>query len=143
MYSFVTEVVHYRLMMLLHVRVYLYMYTSICMWLYSIYIYIYIYWQHFFINTNFVEHNRHFLSTYPLVLPYCFYRIRQELIDVFSIIVYIPSTSCSTLGHHQVRVNYKSDVTLVFAYYNYIKASLPLECIEFAFKSVSINSVCS
>ena len=32
-----------------------------------IYIYIYIYWQHFFINTNFVKHNRHFLSTYFLV----------------------------------------------------------------------------
>ena len=57
-----------------------------------IYIYIYIYRQHFFINTNFVEHNRHFLSTYflldPFILPYCFYRIGRELMDVFSIIVY-------------------------------------------------------
>ena len=89
------------------------------MLIYVIYIYIYIFWQHFFINTNFVEHNRRFLSTYFLVdlfiLPYCFYRIRRELIDVFSIIVYIPSTFCPTLGHHQGRIYYKSDVTFVFA----------------------------
>ena len=42
-----------------------------------------VFWQHFFINTNFVEHNRHFLSTYflvdPFILPYWFYRIRREL----------------------------------------------------------------
>ena len=67
--------------------------------------YVYKYWQHFFINTNFVEHHRHFLSTYflvdPFILPYCFYRIRRELIDIFSITVYIPSTFCPTLGHHQ------------------------------------------
>ena len=35
-----------------------------------IYIYIYIYGQHFFIDTNFVEHNRYFLSTYFLVDPF-------------------------------------------------------------------------
>ena len=35
-----------------------------------IYIYIYIYWQHFFINTNFVKHNRHFLFAYFLVDPF-------------------------------------------------------------------------
>ena len=29
-----------------------------------IYVKISICWQHFFINTNFIEHNRHFLSTY-------------------------------------------------------------------------------
>ena len=77
-----------------------------------IYIYIYIY-------TNFVEHNRQFLFTYflvdPFILPYCFYRIRWELIGVFSMIVYIPSTFCSTLGHHQGRIYYKSDVTFAFA----------------------------
>ena len=28
----------------------------------------YIYWQHFFMNTYFVEHNRHFLSTYFLLI---------------------------------------------------------------------------
>ena len=71
------------------------------------------------INTNFVKHNRYFLSTYflldPFLLPYCFYRIRRELIDVFSIIVYIPSTFCRTLGHHQGRIYYKSNVTFVFA----------------------------
>ena len=76
------------------------------------------YWQHIFINTNFVEHNRHFLSTYflidPFILPYCFYRIRRELIDVFSIFVYVPITFCLTLSHHQGRIYYKSDVTFVF-----------------------------
>ena len=84
------------------------MFNEIC-----IYIYIYIY-----IYTNFIEHNRHFLSTYflldPFVLPYCFYRIQQELIYVLSIVVYIPSTFCPTLGHHQERIYYKSDVTFVF-----------------------------
>ena len=71
----------------------------------QIYVYIYIY-------TNFVEHNRHFLSTYflvdPFILTYCFYRIRRELIHAFSIIVYIPSTFCPTLCHYQGRVYYKS-----------------------------------
>ena len=44
----------------------------------SIYIYIYIYiyicilWQHFFDNTNFIKHNRHFLSTCFLLDPFVF-----------------------------------------------------------------------
>ena len=62
------------------------------------------FWQHFFVNTNFIKYNRHFLSTYflldPFVYPYCFYRIRRELIYVLSKVVCIPSTFCSTLGHH-------------------------------------------
>ena len=49
------------------------------------------YWQHFFINTNFVEHNRHFVSTYfladPFIQPYIFYKIWRESIDIFSITV--------------------------------------------------------
>ena len=110
-------------------------------------IYIYIFWQHFFINTNFVEHNRHSLSTYflldPFVLPHCFYRTRRESTDAFSTTVYIPSTFRPTLGHHQGRIHHKSDVTFVFAYYCYVRASLPLEYITFAFKWVSINSVSS
>ena len=61
-----------------------------------------------YIYTNFIEHNRHFLSTYFLldlfVLPYCFYRIRRELIHVLSIVVCISSTFCSTLGRHQGRI---------------------------------------
>ena len=69
-------------------------------------------------NTNFVEH-RHFLSSFflvnPFILPYWFYSIRWELIDVFSIIVYFPSTFCPNLGHHQGKIYYKSDVTFVFA----------------------------
>ena len=75
-----------------------------------VYIYIYIY-------TNFVEYNRHFLSTYflvdPFILPYWFYYIRREFIHVFSIIVYFPSTFPPTLGHHHWRIYYKSDVTFV------------------------------
>ena len=86
-----------------------------------------IFWQHFFVNTNFVEHNRHFLSTYffldPFVLSYCFYRIRQELIYLLSIVICIPSTFCPTLGHHQGRIYYKSDVTFVFAYYYYVRVN--------------------
>ena len=87
-----------------HTHTYIYIHTYIC-----------IFWSHFFISTNFFEYNRHFLSTYflvdPFILPYCFYSIRCELIDIFSIIVYFPSTFCPTLGHHQGRVYYKSDVT--------------------------------
>ena len=74
------------------------------------YIYIYIY-------THFVEYKRHFLSTYFLVdlfiLPYWFYSIRRELIDIFSIIFYFLSTFCPTLGHHLERMYHKSDATFV------------------------------
>ena len=90
--------------------------------------------QHFFVNTKFIEHNRHFLSTYFLldlfVLPYCFYRIRRELIYVLSIVVCIPSTFYPYLGHHQGRIYYKSDVTFVFEYYYYVRTSLPLKSID-------------
>ena len=72
----------------------MYTQTVIC-----IYIYIYIFRQHFFVNANFIEHNRHFMPTYslldPFEFPYYFYRIRGELIKVLSIIVCIPSTSFS------------------------------------------------
>ena len=89
--------------------------------------YVSIFWQHFFINTNFVEHNRHFLSTYFLVdsfvLPYCFYRIRWELIDIFSIIVYIPCTFCPTLSHHQGRIYLKCCYIYELLIY-YMKQSL-------------------
>ena len=75
-----------------------------------IYIYIYIY---IYTHTNFVEYNRHFLSTYflvdPFILLYWFYIIRRELIGISSIIVYFPSTFRPTFGHHQERMYYKSD----------------------------------
>ena len=78
-----------------------------------IYIYIYIYWQHFFINTNFVEYNEHFISTHflvdPFILPNWFYSLRRELTDIFSIIFYFPSTFCPTSGYHQGRMYYKSE----------------------------------
>ena len=77
--------------------------------------YVCIFWQQFFVNINFIKYNRHFLSTYffldPFVFPYCFYRIRRELIYVLSIVVCIPSTFYSNLGHHQGRTYYESDVT--------------------------------
>ena len=48
------------------------------------------------IDTNFIKHNRHFMSTYflpdPFEFLYYFYRIRGELIYVLSIVVCIPST---------------------------------------------------
>ena len=69
---------------------------TVCLWMkMCVCIYIYIY-------TNFIEHNRHFLSTYilldPFILPYWFYRIRKELIYVLPIVTYIPSIFCNTNG---------------------------------------------
>ena len=56
--------------------------------------------QHFFVNANFIKHNRYFMSTYflldPFEFPYYFYRIQGELIYVWSIVVCIPSTFCPT-----------------------------------------------
>ena len=55
----------------------------------KLYIYIYIFEicifrQLFFVNANFIKHNRHFMSTYflldPFEFPYYFYRIWGELI---------------------------------------------------------------
>ena len=90
---------------------------------------------------------RHFMPTYFLLDPfefsYYFYRIREELIYVFSIVVCIPSTFCPTFGHHQRRIYYKSVVTFVLALYYYARASLPLKIMTFAFKWVSIISVSS
>ena len=85
-----------------------------------------IFTQHFFVNANFIKHNRHFMSTYflldPFEFPYYFYCILGELIYVLSIVACIPSTFCPTLGHHQGRIYYKSDVTFVLAYYNCVRA---------------------
>ena len=104
-----------------------------------------VFWQHFFINTNFVEHYRDFLSTYflvdPFILPYCFYRIRRELIDVFSIIVYIPSTFCPTLVHHQRRIYYKSDVTFVFALQNNKQKLQILEALHIRNMQPTLNRI--
>ena len=81
------------------------------------------------------------MSTYFLLDPfeflYYFYRIRGELIYVLSIVVCIPSTFCPTLGHHRGRIYYKRDVNFVLAYYYYVRASLPLNIMAFAFKWVS------
>ena len=76
-----------------------------------------VFWQHFFIDTYLIEHNRHFLSTYffvnPFELPYWSCDIRRELVDKSFIIRYFPSTFRPTLGHQQGRMYYKSDVTFV------------------------------
>ena len=123
-------------------------YTHTHIYIY-IYIYVCIFWQHFFVNTYFIKHNRHFMSTYflldPFELPYYFYHIRGggELIYVLSIVVCIPSPFYPTLGHHQRRIYYKSDVTFVLAYYHYVRASLLLKIMAFAFKCNSIISVSS
>ena len=89
------------------------------------------------IYANFIKHNRQFMFTYflldPFEFPYYFYRILGELIYVLSIVVCIPSTFCPTLGHHQGRIYYKSDVTFVLAYYYCVRASLPLKVMAFVF----------
>ena len=78
------------------------MYIYVCVYSYD---YICIFWRHFFVNTNFIKHNRHLMSTYflldPFEFPYYFYRIRGGLIYVLSIVVCIPSTFCPTFSHHQ------------------------------------------
>ena len=76
----------------------------------------------------------------PFEFPYYFYRIRGELIKVLSIVVCIPSTFCPTLGHHQGRICYKSDVTFVLANYYCVRTSLLLEIMALAFKCNSVNS---
>ena len=119
----------------------------IYIWIYIVYIYICIFRLHFFVNANFIKHNRHFMSTYflldPFEFPYYFYCIRGELIYVLSIVVRIPSTFCPTLDHHQGRICYKSDVTFVLAYYYCVRASLPLKIMPLAFKCNSIISASS
>ena len=77
------------------------------------------------------------MSTYflldPFEFPYYFYCILGELIYVLSIVACIPSTFCPTLGHHQGRIYYKSDVTFVLAYYHCARASPPLKVLAFVF----------
>ena len=51
--------------------------------------------QHFFVNANFIKHNRHFMPKCflldPFEFPCYFYRIRGKLIYVLSIVLCIPS----------------------------------------------------
>ena len=96
-----------------HTHTHTHTYIYVC-----VYIYTYIYWQHFFIDTYLIEHNRNFLSTYffvnPFELPYWSYDIWLELVNRPSIISYFSSTFCPTLDHHhQGRMYYKSDATFV------------------------------
>ena len=67
-----------------------------------------------------IEHYKHFfylLFINPFELPYRSYDIRQKLVDKPSMISYFPSTSCSTLGHHQGRMYYKIEYLLHVHYY--------------------------
>ena len=77
----------------------------------------------------------------PFEFPYYFYCIRGELIMVLSIVVCIPSTFCPTLGHHQGRICYKSDVTFVLANYYCVRTSLLLEIMALAFKCNSVKNI--
>ena len=88
----------------------MYMHIYICIYIY-IYICIYIYIH---ISLNIIDiFCLHIFFVDPFILPYWFYNIRRELVDVSSIIIYFPRTFCPTLGNHQGRIYYKSDVTFV------------------------------
>ena len=117
-----------------------------------IYIYIYIYVYVYFVSISSLIQIS--LNIIDILCLHIFFWIRSnsritfivfggggELIYVLSIVVCIPSTFCPTLGHHQGRIYYKSDVTFVLAYYYYVRAPLPLKIMAFAFKWVSIISV--
>ena len=120
----------------LSLSLYIYIYIYIYIYLYHLYIYMYnsIY-MYIYVYTYLIEHNRHILSTYfLLILSNC--RIDLPIfggnwfINLF-IISYFPSTFCPTFGHHQGRMYYKSEVTFVCTlllvcklihYYSYSKA---------------------
>ena len=51
---------------------YIFICVFVCVFVCTQYIYIYIFWQHFFVDTNFIKHNRHFMSTYFLLDPFEF-----------------------------------------------------------------------
>ena len=57
-----------------------------------------------------------YLFVNPFQWPYRSYDIRRELVDKPFMIYYFPSNFYPTLGHHQVGINYKSDVTF-YVYY--------------------------
>ena len=86
-----------------------------------IYIYIYIYIYEYFASIsslihiwlNIIDIFIYIFFVNPFELPYWSYDIRFELVDKSSMIIYFPSTFCPTLGHHQERMYYKSDVTFV------------------------------
>ena len=117
-----------------YIYVYIYIYICVCVYFGSISLLIQI-------SLNIID--IFCLHIFFWIRLYCFYHIHQELIYVLSIVVYILSTFCPTLGHHQGRIYYESDATFVFAYYHYVRASLPLKIMAFAFKWVSIISVSS
>ena len=113
--------------MRINVYIYIYIYMYACMYVHiciDIYICMNIYYicvnryvyicinmcicifrQHFFINANFIKHNRHFMSTYflldPFEFPYYFYRIRGELIYVLSIVVCMAESTRDTYNYGQ------------------------------------------
>ena len=127
----------------IYIYIYIYIYSEVGFkFVFHSYVYIYIY-----IYANFIKHNRHFMSTYflldPFEFPYYFYCILGELIYVLSIVACIPSTFCPTLGHHQGRIYYKSNVTFVLAYYNCVRRLCRWRFLAFVFECDSIFSASS
>ena len=59
------------------------------------------------------------------------------------ICMYLYIYVCPTLGHHQGRICFKSDVTFVLANYYCVRTSLLLEIMALAFKCNSVNSASS
>ena len=126
LYVYVYICIYVRVSIYICVCVYIYIYVHIYICV-CIYIYVYVYiLAAFFVNTNFMKHNRHFMSTYflldPFEFPYYFYRFRGELFYVLSIVVRIPSTFCRTLMMAQSRTESTRDT---YNYGQYINQILP------------------
>ena len=81
-----------------------------------IYIYIYIY-IHIGSISSLIHISLNIIDIFCLHIVCWSFRIavliRSELVDESSIISYFPNSFCLTLGHHQGRIYYKSEVTFV------------------------------
>ena len=71
----------FSLALSLSLSIYIYIYIYMCVCVCVCVCVCIIYWQHFFINTNLVEHNINFLSTYFLVDPFIFLYCRIDFIE--------------------------------------------------------------
>ena len=128
----------------IHTHIYIYIYIYVCGWLY-IYIYIRSISSLLNISLNIIDIFVYIFFINLFELPYWSYGIRLELVDTSSIISNCPSTFCPTLGHHQRRMYYKSDVTFVCTLLLCKKKSVctVVWCSVLLFEFVSINSVSS
>ena len=121
-YAYTQIHTYIRINMYIHTHMYTHIYACLYIHIYTliymhIYIYIYIY-IHMQISLNIID----------ILCLHIFFWIRSNsrityivfgggLIYVLPIVVCIPGTFCPTLGHHQGRIYYKSDVTFVFPNY--------------------------